>query len=62
MQGKIVAENYKLTKKLGAGAGAGAFGQVWMAQHEITKEEVGIKFEDVNSKHQQLYYECKIYL
>jgi hypothetical protein len=26
MQGKIVAENYKLTKKLGAGAGAGAFG------------------------------------
>lgn len=58
MEGKIVAKNYKLIKKLGSGA----FGQIWMAQHQKTKEEVAIKFEDVNSKHQQLYYECKIYL
>ena len=58
MEGKIVAKNYKLIKKLGSGA----FGQIWMAEHQKTKEEVAIKFEDVNSKHQQLYYECKIYL
>jgi serine/threonine protein kinase len=48
MEGKIVAKNYKLIKKLGSGA----FGQIWMAEHQKTKEEVAIKFEDVNSKHQ----------
>lgn len=58
MEGKIVAKNYKLSKKLGSGA----FGQIWKAVHKKTREEVAIKFEDVNSKHQQLYYECKIYL
>lgn len=58
MEGKIVAKNYKLIKKLGSGA----FGQIWKAIQQKTKEEVAIKFEDVNSKHQQLYYECKIYL
>lgn len=58
MEGKTVAKNYKLIKKLGSGA----FGQIWKAVHKKTKEEVAIKFEDVNSKHQQLYYECKIYL
>lgn len=58
MEGKVVANNYKLVKKLGSGA----FGQIWKAEHLKTKEQVAIKFEDVNSKHQQLYYECKIYL
>lgn len=58
MEGKTVAKNYKLIKKLGSGA----FGQIWKAVHKKTKEEVAIKFEDVNSRHQQLYYECKIYL
>lgn len=58
MEGKKVAKNYILVEKLGSGA----FGQIWKAYHRTTKEEVAIKFEDVNSKHQQLYYECKIYL
>ena len=58
MENRIVAKHYRLQKKLGSGA----FGQIWKAVHEKTKEEVAIKFEDVNSKHQQLYYECKIYL
>lgn len=58
MEGRVYAKHYRLTKKLGSGA----FGQIWKAVHEKTKEEVAIKFEDVNSKHQQLYYECKIYL
>lgn len=58
MENRIVAKHYRLQRKLGSGA----FGQIWKAVHEKTKEEVAIKFEDVNSKHQQLYYECKIYL
>lgn len=58
MENRIVAKHYKLKKKLGSGA----FGQIWKGVHEKTKEEVAIKFEDVSSKHQQLYYECKIYL
>jgi len=57
-ENRIYAKHYRLVKKLGSGA----FGQIWKAVHERTKEEVAIKFEDVNSKHQQLYYECKIYL
>lgn len=57
-QGDIVAKNYKLLEKLGKGA----FGQIWKATHLKNKEEVAIKFEDINAKHQQLYSECKIYL
>lgn len=56
--GDYVAKNYKLIEKLGKGA----FGQIWKAVHVKNKEEVAIKFEDINSKHQQLYSECKIYL
>lgn len=56
--GDYVAKNYKLVEKLGKGA----FGQIWKAIHVKNKEEVAIKFEDINSKHQQLYSECKIYL
>lgn len=56
--GQYVAKNYKLIEKLGKGA----FGQIWKAVHMKNKEEVAIKFEDINSKHQQLYSECKIYL
>ena len=48
MENRIVAKHYRLQKKLGSGA----FGQIWKAVHEKTKEEVAIKFEDVNSKHQ----------
>ena len=54
---KIYAKDYKLVKKLGRGA----FGEIWKAVHEQNKEEVAIKFEDINARHQQLYYECKIY-
>ena len=58
MENSIVAKNYQLTKKVGNGA----FGEIWQATHLKTKEEVAIKFEEINSKHQQLYAECKIYL
>jgi casein kinase 1 len=55
---KIIAKNYQLIKKLGAGA----FGEIWSATNLKTKEDVALKFEDVNASHQQLYAECKIYL
>ena len=58
MENSIVAKNYQLSKKLGNGA----FGEIWQATHLKTREEVAIKFEEINSKHQQLYAECKIYL
>lgn len=58
MENRIVAKNYQLTKKLGSGA----FGQIWKAVNLKTKLEYAIKFENVESKHQQLYTECRIYL
>jgi len=57
-EGEKVAKNYTLIEKLGKGA----FGQIWKAHHAKNNELVAIKFEDINSKHQQLYSECKIYL
>ena len=58
MEGEVVAKHYKITKKLGKGA----FGEIWKAVHKKTKQEFAIKFEPINSKHQQLYAECRIYL
>ena len=43
----VVAKHYQLTRKLGSGA----FGEIWHAVHQKTKEEVAIKFEEINSKH-----------
>ena len=58
MEGMIVAKNYQITKKLGNGA----FGEIWKAVNLKSKQEYAIKFEEINSKHQQLYAECRIYL
>lgn len=58
MENMIVAKNYQLVKKLGSGA----FGEIWKATNMKTKQEYAIKFEEINSKHQQLYAECRIYL
>ena len=54
----IVAKNYQITKKLGNGA----FGEIWKAMNLKSKQEYAVKFEEINSKHQQLYAECRIYL
>jgi len=58
MKDQVVAKHYQLIEKLGSGA----FGEIWKATNQKTKEEVAIKFEEINAKHQQLYAECKIYL
>ena len=54
----IVAKQYKLKKNIGKGG----FGEIWIAINLVTKSEVAIKFEDISTKHQQLYTECKLYL
>ena len=58
MKGQIIGRKYKIVNKLGSGA----FGEIWRAVHVTSEREVAVKFEDINSKHQQLYLECKIYL
>lgn len=58
MEGMVIAKNYKIAKKLGSGA----FGEIWKAINMKTNQEFAVKFEEINSKHQQLYAECRIYL
>ena len=58
MEGMIVAKNYQIISKIGNGA----FGEIWKAVNLKTKVEYAVKFEDANSKSQQLYSECRIYL
>jgi len=57
---EIVAGSYRLVKKLGRGG----FGEIWSAVHEITKEEVAIKFEEApaEKKRSELFYECNTYI
>jgi len=49
--------NYKLVRKLGSGA----FGEIFQGLNTKTNQEVAIKFENVNTKHPQLFYEAKLY-
>jgi serine/threonine protein kinase len=58
MEGTIVAKNYRIIKKLGKGA----FGEIWEAVNTKSDKKFAIKFEEINSRHQQLYAECRIYL
>jgi serine/threonine protein kinase len=47
MENTIVAKNYQIQKKLGSGA----FGEIYKAVNTKTREEVAIKFEEVNARH-----------
>lgn len=58
IEGQVFAKNYQLVKKIGSGA----FGEIWKAVNIKTKQEYAVKFEEINSKHNQLYAECRIYL
>jgi casein kinase 1/casein kinase 1 epsilon len=49
--------NFKLIRKLGSGA----FGEIFQGLNSKTNQEVAIKFESVNTKHPQLFYEAKLY-
>jgi len=52
-----VGRSFKLTRKLGNGA----FGEIFHGINLKTNMEVAIKLEPVNTKHPQLFYECKLY-
>ena len=54
---EVVAGNFKLGKKLGAGS----FGEVYLGNNTQTGEELAIKLESVQSKTPQLVYESKFY-
>jgi len=49
--------NFKLVRKLGAGA----FGEIFQGVNPKTNQEVAIKFENGNSKNPQLFFEAKLY-
>jgi len=52
-----INNNFKLVRKLGSGA----FGEIFQGINPKTNQEVAIKFEDINTKHPQLFYEAKLY-
>jgi len=52
-----INNNFQLVRKLGSGA----FGEIFQGYNAKTNQEVAIKFENVNSKHPQLFYEAKLY-
>lgn len=47
---------YKLVKRIGSGS----FGTIYLGSSRTTGEEVGIKLEDIRSRHPQLFYESKV--
>lgn len=53
---KIIAKDYKLSKKLGSGA----FGEVFLALNTKNQTEYAVKLEKALTKSPQLFYEGKI--
>ena len=53
----IVANKWKLQKKVGSGA----FGEIYKGIHVSSGEEVAVKLEPAKTKFPQLYYEAKLY-
>ena len=53
----VLANQYRLTKKLGAGA----FGEIYHAINKSNKDEVAIKLEPKNCQFPQVFCEAKLY-
>ncbi|XP_019234567.1 PREDICTED: casein kinase 1-like protein 2 [Nicotiana attenuata] len=47
--------------RLGRKIGSGSFGEIYLGTNVQTNEEVGVKLENVKTKHPQLLYESKLY-
>ena len=58
MEGTIVGKNYRILEKIGNGA----FGEIWKVVNIINNKQYAAKFEEVETKSQQLYSECRMYL
>ncbi|KAK1285877.1 Casein kinase I isoform delta-like [Acorus calamus] len=54
---RIVGGKYKLGRKIGSGS----FGEIYLANHVDTFENVAVKIETNKTKHPQLLYEAKLY-
>ncbi|XP_022715176.1 casein kinase 1-like protein 2 isoform X2 [Durio zibethinus] len=52
-----VGNKYRLGRKIGSGS----FGEIYLGTNIQTNEEVGIKLENLKTKHPQLLYESKLY-
>ncbi|TNN16451.1 Casein kinase I isoform alpha isoform 1 [Schistosoma japonicum] len=53
----IVAEKWRLVRKIGSGS----FGSIFLGVNIVTGEEVAIKMERVRTRYCQLYFESKVY-
>eukprot|EP01100_Stratorugosa_tubuloviscum_P003447 TRINITY_DN183_c3_g1_i3.p1 TRINITY_DN183_c3_g1~~TRINITY_DN183_c3_g1_i3.p1 ORF type:complete len:570 (-),score=216.62 TRINITY_DN183_c3_g1_i3:633-2342(-) len=53
----IIADRFKLIRKIGAGS----FGAIYLSVNIITNDEVAVKLESVKAAHPQLLYEAKLY-
>lgn len=54
----MLEEKFRVERKIGSGA----FGEIWQAFDLQSRRAVAVKFENVDMKKQQLFYECNIYL
>ncbi|ODQ64278.1 kinase-like protein, partial [Nadsonia fulvescens var. elongata DSM 6958] len=52
-----IANKYQIRRKIGSGS----FGDIYLGVNIISGEEVGIKLENIYSRHPQLEYESKVY-
>lgn len=52
-----VGSKFRLKKRIGAGS----FGEIYVGEHIITKEEVAIKLESIQTRPPQLFIESKTY-
>lgn len=58
MENSYIGGKYQVMEKLGKGA----FGEIYRAINRTNGQELAVKLEDITTKHQQLYAECKVYL
>ncbi|EEB07027.1 CK1/CK1/CK1-D protein kinase Hhp2 [Schizosaccharomyces japonicus yFS275] len=52
-----IDSKYKIGRKIGSGS----FGEVYLGLNIITGQQVAIKLEPINTRHQQLEYEFRVY-